>query len=97
MSCYFIIQTYIEDDSNISLYDEYITEVKPIVESYGGKYLVRSNKVNSLHPMVNPKRVIIIEFPSHENIDKCFSSNEYKKISYKRTLSVDARAMIVEE
>ena len=97
MSCYFIIEVYINNNSNTSLYDEYIEEVKLIVESYGGKYIIRSNNIFSLHPMLNPSRVIIIEFPSKENIDKCFSSKEYSEISYKRKTSVDARAMIVDK
>ena len=46
MSCYFIVDTYIDDNKNRSEYEEYIALVKPIVESYGGAYLVRSNKIS---------------------------------------------------
>ena len=95
--CYFIIDTYIDNPEGRKPYDEYIKEVKPIVEKYGGEYLIRSEKVTSLHPQRTPQRVIIIRFPSREALNKCFSSEEYKAIMNKRISSVDARAIIVEE
>ena len=79
MSCYFIIEVYINNNSNTSLYDEYIEEVKPIVESYGGKYIIRSNNIFSLHPMLNPSRVIIIEFPSKEKYTSKFYTYDKKE------------------
>ncbi|MDO5147710.1 MAG: DUF1330 domain-containing protein, partial [Eubacteriales bacterium] len=78
-------------------YDNYIEQVKPIVESFGGEYLVRSEKIVSLSPLRNPNRVIIIRFPSREDLDKCFASEKYRSIMGKRTESVDARALIIEE
>lgn len=96
MSCYFVIDTYIDEDKGRGSYDDYINQVKPIVESFGGEYLVRSEKIDSLSPMRNPNRVII-RFPSRENLEKCFASNEYRKIKDKRENSVDARALIIEE
>ena len=50
MSCFFVIDTYIDEDKGRGSYDEYITQVVPIVERYGGKYIVRSEKITSLSP-----------------------------------------------
>lgn len=98
MGCYFIVDTYIDgNNKGREMYDEYINEVKPIVESFGGEYLVRTEKIISLHPNRCPQRVIIIKFKSRENLEKCFSSHEYKSIMNKRIESVDARALILEE
>lgn len=97
MSCYFIVDTYIDDNGNQSEYEEYIALVKPIVVSYGGKYLVRSNKVSALSDRRNPQRVIVIRFPSREELEKCFASAEYQEIMSKREENVDARALIVEQ
>ena len=36
MSCYFLIDTYIDDKRGRGQYDDYISKVKPIVESFGG-------------------------------------------------------------
>lgn len=97
MSCYFIKDVYINEDKGRGLYDDYIKEVKPIVESYGGIYLARSENITSLSKNRKPNRVIIIKFPSREKLDECFSSKEYKEIMNKRIDSVDAKALIVEE
>lgn len=95
--CYFIVDTYIDATNGKQSYTDYIEEVKPIVESYGGEYLVRSEKIVSLHHKRNPQRVIVIRFPNRQQLDKCFASKEYKTIKNKREVSVDARALIVEE
>ena len=97
MSCYFLIDTYIDEKSGRGEYDDYIEKVKPIVEKHGGMYLARSENVVHLSPLRTPQRVIIIRFSNREMLEACFSSDEYKSIERKRTGSVDARAIIVEE
>lgn len=96
MSCCFLVDTYIDQDKGRGLYDEYIRKVKPIVESFGGEYLIRTEKICSLHPKRNPQRVILIRFPSRQALDDCFSSEEYRKVMQYRIDSVDARGIIVE-
>lgn len=92
---YFIVTTYFEG-KNEGSYAEYIEKVKPIVEKHGGRYLTRSEQVTALSEKWTPQRVIVIEFDSREQLDTCFSSEEYRAISYLRENSVDARAIIVE-
>ena len=97
MRCYFLVDTYIDDNHDRGLYDEYIREIKPIVEEFGGEYLVRTEKITSLHNKRVPQRVIVIRFPSRQALEACFASERYRKIMDKRIKSVDARAIIVEE
>ena len=97
MSCYFIVDTYIDEEKNVGEYEEYIQLVKPIVESFGGAYIVRSNKITSLSPSRNPNRVIIIKFPSRDQLEKCFASEQYRNIMNKREENVDSRALIIEQ
>ena len=97
MSCYFIIDVYIDENKGRGEYADYIEKVRPIVESFGGEYLVRSENVTSLNPDRTPQRVIIIHFPSREKLNECFSSKEYREIMSKREDNVDARALIVEQ
>lgn len=96
MGCYFIVDTYIDKEKGRGKYDDYIRKVKPIIESFGGEYLVRTEKISSLHPKRNPQRIIIIRFPSRQALDACFSSESYQKIMHERIDSVEARAIIVE-
>ncbi|MBO4317815.1 MAG: DUF1330 domain-containing protein [Mailhella sp.] len=96
MSCYFIVDVYIDKQKGRGMYDDYIEKVKPIVESFGGEYLVRTENIVSLSPSRTPQRAIIIRFPTRERLDACFASEEYRAIMHERMQSVDARAMIAE-
>ncbi len=96
MSCYFLVDVYVDEAKGRGLYDDYIAKVKPIVEKFGGKYLARTEKVISLNPLRKPQRVIMIRFPSKAHLEECFSSNAYRQIMHEREDSVDARALIVD-
>lgn len=92
---YFIV--VINEIKDKAKYEEYIRFVKPIVEEYGGRYLIRSNRVVALQKEWSPERVIVIEWDTREQLELCFSSHEYKEIVDKRKNSVSSRAIIVEE
>ena len=70
MSCYFMVDVYIDENKGRGAYSDYIEKVKPIVESFGGDYLVRSETVTSFSPQRKPDRVIVIRFPSREQGDR---------------------------
>lgn len=92
---YFIATIYKEGDTNIAEYEEYINDVKPIVERFGGRYLARTDNVTVLSEKWKPDRVILIEWDSREQLESCFSSKEYKAICSKRENSVESRAIII--
>ena len=93
---YFIVTVYFDETREIQAYQDYIQMVKPIVERYHGRYIVRSELVTPLSTKWQPERVIIIEFDTREQLDACFSSQEYRSIASLREQSVDSRAIIVE-
>lgn len=45
MSCYLIVDVYIDENKGRDTYEDYIEKVKPIVESFGGEYLVRTGHI----------------------------------------------------
>lgn len=93
---YFVVTVNYDEAKDIENYTRYIENVKPIVEKYHGRYMARSEKITALNKEWSPNRVIIIEFDTREQLDKCFSSEEYRKIAFMRENSVDSRAIIVE-
>ncbi|MGN1413496.1 MAG: MBL fold metallo-hydrolase [Anaerovoracaceae bacterium] len=97
MACYFLIDTYIDAQRGRGEYDQYMEAVRPIVERYGGEYLLRTEQVTGLSAERQPQRLIVIRFPSREALDTCFGSAEYQAIAGMRADSVDARAVIAEE
>lgn len=94
---YFIVTVYVDEEKGKGEYEKYIQEVRPIVESYGGKYLIRSEKITPLGSRWEPTRVIIIEWNTRKELERCFASDQYRSIVSKRENSVDSRAVIVEE
>lgn len=93
---YFVVTVNFDEAKDIESYSRYIENVKPIVEKYYGKYIARSEKITALNQEWSPDRVIIIAFDTREQLDKCFSSEEYRKIAFMRENSVDSKAIIIE-
>ena len=92
MSFYMIIQSTIKDSEK---YNQYIAQVSPNVEKYGGRYRVRGENIHSLGDW-KPERVIVIEFQNEDQIQKWVTSAEYAAIAPLREEGADAQAIIVE-
>lgn len=96
MSAYFIVTIHLNESRDRAPYDSYIEQVKPIVESFGGEYLVRTEKIMTFANDEKPDRLIIIRFPDREKLDACFASDEYRRIMALRTETVKTNALIAE-
>jgi len=94
MSVYMIIQT--EKVTDPEKYQEYASKAKPILESFGGRYLVSTEKIKPLGGGWNPLKVLIIEFPNEEKFSACFNSPEYKAIVQLRLDSLVGQSILVE-
>ncbi len=98
---YFIAGIEKDQGPDTGEYEDYIRQVKPIVEKYGGRYKARSNRVTAFGGSSagswKPDRVILIEWDDRRQLEQCFSSEEYKEIAGKRERSVRSSAVIVEE
>ena len=92
MSVYMIISSKILDNDR---YRQYIDQVSPIVEKYGGCYHVRGENIKSLGSW-KPDRVIVIEFPSETDIKRWLASPEYQAIAPLREAGAETEAIIVE-
>ncbi len=97
MAAFFIVNIEIPDNNERSSYDEYIAKVKPVVESYGGNYIIRSENITAFAGTQKPDRVIVIRFDSRQQLDNCFSSAEYVAVKGLREKSVTTNAFIVEQ
>jgi uncharacterized protein (DUF1330 family) len=80
---------------NEKLYSEYAAKAKGIVEKYGGRYLVRGGKAVPLEGGWNPQRIIVMEFPSIEEAQAWYTSEEYNAITPLREQSTTSRAILV--
>jgi len=97
MPAYFIVNVRIKDATKRELYNEYILKVKSVAESYGGRYIIRSEQITPLSDSWKPDRFITLRFDSKEKIFEWLSSPEYNQIAKLRIESVESDAIIVEE
>jgi uncharacterized protein (DUF1330 family) len=49
--------------SNAAVFDDYLRQVIPMFERFGGRYLTRAGTHEILEGVWRPNRVMIIEFP----------------------------------
>ncbi|MBK5213310.1 MAG: DUF1330 domain-containing protein [Flavobacteriaceae bacterium] len=88
-------------------YQQYRLKVEPLIEKFGGIYLVRSGgmafdpdpdrKVTPVEGNWNPNRFIIIRWDSMEQLQNFATSEEYKTVAKLRENSASTKSIIVKE
>jgi uncharacterized protein (DUF1330 family) len=84
------------DVHDTALFEEYRKLVPPTIAQYGGKYLVRGGASESKEGGWQPKRVVLLEFPSVEQARKWYHSQEYAPALALRLKAAKAKMVIVE-
>ena len=93
MAAYMIGEIEVTDPK---AYEEYRRQVDAVNQKYGGKFLARGGRVEVLEGDASAKRMVLLEFPSMEQLLKWYRSPEYapliklrQKASKGRLLAVD--------
>ena len=76
MSAYIIADIDITDPQ---LYEQYKPLASAAIEKYGAKPLVRGGEVEAAEGSWKPKRFVILEFPTMEQLRKFDDSPDYVK------------------
>ena len=90
---YYIAEVF--DVTNQDGFNTYAAGVPATIAKYGGRYLVRGGKTQSLEGEP-PTRIIVTAFDSAEAARKWYDSPEYSAIKPIRQRSAKARGFIVE-
>ncbi len=77
-------------------YDEYRGQVLATIEKFGGKFLVRGGRTDAVEGGWQPKRLVVLEFPSFEQAQKWYRSPEYAPLITLRQKGAKGRLVIVE-
>ncbi len=77
-------------------YAQYLEKVRPMVERHGGRYLARGGRITPVAGDWRPERIILIEFPSTDHVQRWWDSPEYKAIAGLRERSTCAKAILVD-
>jgi uncharacterized protein (DUF1330 family) len=77
-------------------YEEYRRQVDAVNAKYGGRFLARGGKVEILEGGGSPKRMVVLEFPSMEQLLKWYRSPEYAPLSRLRQKASKGRLVALE-
>ena len=83
------------DVKNPEAYKEYIDKVKPIVEKFGGEYLVRAGEYKVIDGEWKYPRTVIIKFSSYEKALEWYNSEEYQPVKPIRLTNSVANGIII--
>ena len=77
MSAYIISNLDVHDEAELA---DYVKNAPASIARYGGKYLVRRGKVDSLEGAWSPKALVILEFPTRAQAKAWYESAEYRAL-----------------
>ena len=93
MSAYVIIEIDIIDSVG---YDEYKKLAGATVEKYGGKYIVRGGRAETLEGDWNPKRIVVLKFESMQRAKDWLNCDEYREPRKMRHRTAKTNMIVVE-
>lgn len=93
MPAYVLVDIDVHDPDR---YDEYKRLAPPSIAAHGGRYIARGGKVTVLEGQWQPKRCVILEFPSVADAQRWWSSNEYAAAKRLRQETATTSMIVVE-
>jgi uncharacterized protein (DUF1330 family) len=81
MPAYWVARSKIND---AVAYKRYTDRVPDIIERFGGKVLARGGEYRVLEGSDKYHRFVVIEFPSLEDAEACWASDDYQSASANR-------------
>jgi uncharacterized protein (DUF1330 family) len=93
MTAYVIVDIEVTDPAG---YEEYKKLAPPIVAMYGGKYVARGGRTETLEGDWSPSRLVILEFESLEQAKKWVNSEEYREPRKMRLNTTNSKMIVIE-
>jgi uncharacterized protein (DUF1330 family) len=81
---------------NPALYEEYKKHTLATIQKFGGRFVVRGAKTESLEGDWNPERLVILEFPSVQTAKDWWASPEYTIAKNIRYQAAKSKMLVVE-
>jgi len=91
---YLIVQMKISDPEQ---YRQYMAEAPAAVKAFGGEYLVRGGRQETLEGDWSPARVAVLRFPSYEQAKAFYDDAHYRGVRQKRAGATDYFHMVLVE
>ena len=77
-------------------YEEYRRRVPATITQYGGRYLARGGRAETLEGGWQPRRLVVIEFPTMSQARAWYESEEYREPRAIRHRCSEGQAILVE-
>ena len=93
MPAYVVVQVQVQDPER---YETYKRLVPPSLAAYGGRFVVRGGKTETLEGSWSPERFVILEFPSVDQAKAWWGSPEYAEAKALRHATARSEMIVVE-
>ena len=93
MPAYIIVEVDIHDPEQ---YEDYKKLTPGSLQPFGGKFIVRGGQAENLEGDWQPKRIVVLEFPSVEKAKQWWASEEYAPAKALRQRTSTPRMIVVE-
>jgi uncharacterized protein (DUF1330 family) len=93
MAAYFIVDLDVHDQQGIEAYRK---DVPATIAKYGGRYLVRGGACSRLEGEWEPKRLVVLEFPSVEQARRWYDSEDYRELKALRMKTAKTHLLLAE-
>lgn len=84
------------DVHDTDAYEEYRRQVPALIEAHGGRYLVRGGETVVLEGDWQPRRTVVLEFPSMAQLRAFYDSPAYAPLKALRARVSHSRVVVVE-
>ena len=93
MSAFVIFEVDVKDPER---YEQYRAAAPATLSGFGGRYIARGGRTECLEGEWEPKRVVLLEFPSYEQARAWFDSSEYAAAREIRSGAAEATIVVVD-
>jgi uncharacterized protein (DUF1330 family) len=93
MAAYVLVNVEVTDPAR---YPDYIKVAPDSIARFGGRYLARGGRSERLEGEWEPKRVVVLEFPTYEQARAWWDSDEYRAPKALRQATARTNMILVE-
>ncbi|MGY6743079.1 MAG: DUF1330 domain-containing protein [Cecembia sp.] len=93
MAALVLVEVSIHDPE---LYEEYKKHTLATITKFGGRFVVRGAKTESLEGDWNPERLVVLEFPNVQTAKDWWNSPEYSVAKQIRYQAAQSKMLVVE-
>ena len=93
MAAYIVVQVDVKDPVR---YEDYKKLVPPSLEAFGGRFIVRGGRTETLEGDWAPKRFVIVEFPDVERARAWWASDGYAPAKALRQATSSTQMILAE-